>query len=104
MRKSIYRDGPYPSTRSLVFFKVRKILRFGTRWTARIVVAGFFTIGLVFTAVFVGMHYGLFNVKGSISERNTFYGNLTKVSASAATSTCTNHSMIALGPTVRNGR
>ncbi|MFZ1075667.1 MAG: hypothetical protein WAN50_04815 [Minisyncoccia bacterium] len=43
----------------------------------------FALIGLVFTAVFVGMRFGLFNVRGSIAERNQFFAQ----TSSAATST-----------------
>lgn len=39
------------------------------------VIVGFFaTVGLGFTAVFLGMQLGLFNVRGSIAERNAFFG------------------------------
>jgi hypothetical protein len=38
-----------------------------------IVVYIFAAIGLVFTVVFFGMQYGLFNVKGSIADRNAFF-------------------------------
>lgn len=37
---------------------------------------GIFTcIGLVFTAVYVGMYFDLFAVRGSIATRNTFFGD-----------------------------
>lgn len=36
----------------------------------------FAAIGLVFSLVFVGMQYGVFNVEGSIAERNSFFENL----------------------------
>ncbi|MDB5189343.1 MAG: hypothetical protein JWL82_300 [Parcubacteria group bacterium] len=37
-------------------------------------VGGIFAlIGLAFTAVFIGMQFGVFNVKGSIIERNSFF-------------------------------
>ena len=32
-------------------------------------------VGMVFTLVLVGMHFGIFNVRGSISERNQFFTN-----------------------------
>lgn len=38
------------------------------------VVGLFALIGLVFTFVFIGMQFGLFNVRGSIAERNQFFG------------------------------
>lgn len=34
----------------------------------------FALIGMVFTAVFIGMQFGAFNVRGSIAERNAFFG------------------------------
>lgn len=34
----------------------------------------FALIGLVFTAVFIGMRFGIFNVRGSAAERNSFFG------------------------------
>jgi hypothetical protein len=38
----------------------------------------FAAIGFVFSFVFVGMQFGLFNVQGSIAERNSFFENLAK--------------------------
>ncbi len=38
-----------------------------------VVVIIFAIIGFVFTAVFIGMQFGLFNVRGSNSERNQFF-------------------------------
>lgn len=38
------------------------------------VVGAFAAIGLLFTVVFIGMRFGLFNVRGSIAERNSFFG------------------------------
>ena len=43
----------------------------------------FSLIGMVFTAVFLGMQFGLFNVRGSILERNAFF---TKGSSSQSAS------------------
>jgi hypothetical protein len=37
------------------------------------IVGLFAVIGFVFTAVFVGMQFGIFNVRGSSSERNSFF-------------------------------
>jgi hypothetical protein len=39
-----------------------------------ILVSLFALIGVLFTAVFIGMQFGLFNVRGSIAERNAFFG------------------------------
>lgn len=36
----------------------------------------FALIGLLFTTVFVGMQYGLLNVRGTIAERNAFFGTV----------------------------
>jgi hypothetical protein len=38
------------------------------------VIGAFALVGMAFTIVFVGMHFGLFNVRGSIAERNSFFG------------------------------
>lgn len=40
------------------------------------VVGLFALIGLVFTIVFIGMRFGIFNVRGSIADRNQFFTNL----------------------------
>lgn len=41
--------------------------------SAYVVVIGFALVGLAFTAIFIGMQSGLFNVKGSIAGRNAFF-------------------------------
>lgn len=42
---------------------------------AGLVVGGIFAlIGVVFTAVFIGMQFGVFNVRGSTLDRNSFFG------------------------------
>lgn len=43
------------------------------RYIYRGLVALFAIIGLLFTAVFFGMRFGAFNVKGSIADRNAFF-------------------------------
>ena len=43
------------------------------RYAAYALVGLFALIGLAFTAVFVGMRFGLFNVRGAISQRNAFF-------------------------------
>ncbi len=48
-----------------------------TKYICLSVIALFALIGLVFTVVFVGMQYGVFNVRGSIADRNQFFTNLT---------------------------
>ena len=45
------------------------------RTIAYILVGVFALIGIGFTAVYAGMHFDLFSVRGSISERNDFFGN-----------------------------
>ncbi len=49
--------------------KIKKILKF----LAYTVVIFFALVGVVFTSVFIGMHYGLFNIKGTIDGRNKFF-------------------------------
>jgi len=39
----------------------------------------FAIIGLIFTAVFFGMRYGIFNVRGSIAVRNQFFNSRTSL-------------------------
>lgn len=46
--------------------KILKILFF-------VIVGIFALIGLTFTSVFIGMRYGIFDVHGSIAERNSFF-------------------------------
>ncbi len=45
----------------------------GLKVLLTIVVCAFALIGFGFAAVFIGMQFGVFNVRGSISERNTFF-------------------------------
>ncbi len=40
----------------------------------KVVLCIFAAIGVVFTIVFFGMRYGIFNVRGSIASRNSFFG------------------------------
>ena len=43
-------------------------------WYGFLVVVGFFVlVGVLFVAVFVGMRFGIFNVRGSSLERNAFF-------------------------------
>lgn len=53
----------------------RKILK----RTGFTVLCIFALIGMAFTGVFVAMQYGLLNVRGSIDERNSFFGAVPKV-------------------------
>lgn len=43
------------------------------RNTFRIFLFAFAFVGLVFTFVYIGMYFGWFNVKGSVSERNSYF-------------------------------
>ena len=47
----------------------------------------FALVGVAFTAVFVGMRFGLLNVRGSIGSRNSFFTGGTKQTASTAAPT-----------------
>lgn len=47
----------------------------------------FAAIGMVFTAVFLGMQFGLTNVRGSIEERNSFFGVVPTLSILSASTT-----------------
>ena len=49
--------------------KFKKILKY----TAFVVLCIFALIGLAFSSIFVGMRYGVFNVRGSIAGRNNFF-------------------------------
>ncbi|HEY5382956.1 MAG TPA: hypothetical protein VIJ88_00120, partial [Candidatus Paceibacterota bacterium] len=55
-----------------------------------VVVGTFALIGLLFSGVFVAMHYGLLNVQGSIAERNTFFGQFGTAPNATSTPPCTN--------------
>ena len=60
----------------MAFFSIQKInYKKILRYSAYTIVCIFAAIGFVFSAVFVGMRYGLFNVRGSISGRNQFFTN-----------------------------
>lgn len=49
------------------------------KWILIGIILSFALIGMATTAVFVGMQYGLFNVRGSIVERNAFFGRIPTV-------------------------
>jgi len=53
-----------------------------------IIVGCFALIGFVFTFVFFGMQFGLFNVRGTIDERNDFFLGSAIVSTDACTDPC----------------
>jgi hypothetical protein len=50
------------------------------------IVVIFACIGIAFTAVFFGMQHGLLNVKGTIMERNAYFGTVPTVKPSATSS------------------
>lgn len=54
------------------------------KWSTKVSIYAFSCIGLLFTAVYVGMQFGVFNVQGSITQRDSFYGNLTKIAPTAS--------------------
>ena len=56
-----------------------RFIRNTFRWSSRVSIGVFTCIGLLFTSVYFGMRLGVFNVQGSISQRDSFYGKLTKI-------------------------
>lgn len=58
------------------------------KYTALTLVGIFALIGMTFTAVFFGMQYGLFNVRGAIATRNTFFRQDTKKQSAAPVVPC----------------
>lgn len=50
-----------------------------------VIVVGFAGIGLTFTGVYFAMQYGLLNVRGSIIERNEFFGAIPTLTKTAST-------------------
>ncbi len=50
----------------------------------------FALIGVAFSAVFIGMQFGLTNVKGTIEERNSFFGPVPTISFENSSSTTQN--------------
>lgn len=61
-----------------------------------IILIGFAGIGLLFSAVFVAMQFGLLNVRGSILERNAFFttGTSTPAAAVIATKPCVSNAKV----------
>jgi hypothetical protein len=52
------------------------------KWTSIAIIFIFALIGMAFTAVFVGMQFGLTNVRGTIEERNSFFGKVPTINFS----------------------
>lgn len=69
----------------MAFFSAQKIKKI-LKYAAITIVCIFALIGIVFSSVYVGMRYGIFNVRGSIASRNQFFLN-NNPAAGAATST-----------------
>lgn len=58
-------------------------------YTLYAVIGLFALIGLLFTAVFFGMRFGLFDVRGSIANRNLFFSGFTAPSQQASAGSLT---------------
>ena len=58
------------------------------KYTGYTLIGIFALIGLVFTGIFVGMKFGLLNVRGSISSRNAFFTTGTKTTQDATVAPC----------------
>lgn len=71
-------SGPANRRALLVFLTTKfwytRDMKKGLKLLLTIAVCAFALLGLGFTAVYVGMQFGVFNVRGSISERNAFFG------------------------------
>lgn len=57
------------------------------KYTFITVILIFSLIGMAFTAVFVGMQFGFTNVRGTIEERNSFFGKVPTLGLSTSSST-----------------
>ncbi len=70
---------------------IKKILKY----TGYSVVCIFALIGVAFSSIFIGMKFGMFNVRGTIAGRNQFFLNNGKVSQnSTSTTPCINKQLI----------
>ena len=58
------------------------------KWIGIAVVGIFALIGFTFSAVFVGMHFGAFNVRGSIADRNAFFTGTSSAALASSTDPC----------------
>jgi hypothetical protein len=52
-----------------------------------VIILLFALIGMAFTAVFIGMQFGLTNVRGTIEDRNSFFGRVPMINFNEASST-----------------
>ena len=62
---------------------MKKILKY--LFVATVII--FALIGMAFTAVFIGMQFGLTNVRGTIEERNSFFGRVPQVTPEVSSDT-----------------
>ncbi len=67
------------------------------KYTLIAIVLIFSMIGMAFTAVFVGMQFGLTNVRGTIEERNSFFGKVPTISFNDNASSTTEESSGPIG-------
>lgn len=67
------------------------------KYTLIAIVLIFSLIGMAFTAVFVGMQFGLTNVRGTIEERNSFFGKVPTISFNDSASSTTEESSGPIG-------
>jgi hypothetical protein len=65
----------------------RKRMKKFLKYSLITIILIFAAIGMAFTAVFVGMQFGLTNVRGTIEERNSFFGKVPTLSFNNASST-----------------
>lgn len=73
----VYQLYSYPSRYTFLehmYFGARSVLGL----FKKLVVYGLALVGSVFIIVYFGMQLGVFNVRGSITQRNQFYGSLSK--------------------------
>ena len=70
----------------MAFLTVQKFKKI-IKYTGYTLLCIFALIGLAFSSVFVGMKYGIFNVRGSIAGRNQFFLNNNKDSKTVIPST-----------------
>jgi hypothetical protein len=62
-------------------------MKFALKIIAGVIVGIFALIGAASTAVFVGMNYGALNVRGSIVERNAFFGRVPTIGTTTDSTT-----------------
>lgn len=70
----------------------------------RVFLYGFSTVGVIFVGVYIAMHFGLLNVKGSVSERNSYFNiknfyNKNKIEINDLTIACQINALAKYAPT-----